>query len=498
MAIANYEKIPNTWSWTTIGDVAATTSGGTPSRKRIDYYEHGSIPWIKSGELNDGIITSAQEHITEEALANSNAKVFPVGTTLVALYGATVGKTGILGIDAATNQAICAIFPESNAFSAKFMDFWLKFNRKNLIELSIGGAQPNISQGILNSFLLPLPPLPEQLRIVARIEALFSRLDAGVEALRRAKAQLQRYRQSVLQAAVEGRLTAKWREAHPEVEDAEELPRRITDSQKEIENNKQNYLDIFKEYYQFKIPNSWLLVKIADVGRVQLGRQRSPRHHFGEYMRPYLRVANVFENRIDISDILMMNFTPEEFKTYQLHYGDILLNEGQSVELIGRPAIYRDELPGSCFQNTLVRFSSFSGVNPEYSLCVFRSYFHNGMFQRIAKLTTTMAHLGAGRFSNLPFPLPPLLEQKEIISKISQLEFIAENTTCIIDYNLKRADRLHQSILKRAFQGKLVPQDPYDEPASLLLERIMAERIKEPHRRGRRRSPKTNQVSQIQ
>src|SRR5436309_706375 len=104
------------------------------------------------------------------------------------------------------------------------------------------------------------------------------------------------------------------------------------------------------------LPPGWCWAKVCEVGAVKLGRQRSPEHHTGDHMRPYLRVANVYEDRIDLSDVLEMNFTPEEFEQYQLRYGDILLNEGQSLEWVGRPAMYRDELPGSCFQNTLVRF----------------------------------------------------------------------------------------------------------------------------------------------
>src|SRR6266498_1038405 len=107
---ASSVHLPSSWIWTTIGAIATTTSGGTPSRQHSEYYG-GTIPWVKSGELKDGLITMAEETISDIGLNKSNAKLFPAGTTLVALYGATVGRTGILGIDAATNQAVCAIFP---------------------------------------------------------------------------------------------------------------------------------------------------------------------------------------------------------------------------------------------------------------------------------------------------------------------------------------------------------------------------------------------------
>jgi type I restriction enzyme S subunit len=169
------------------------------------------------------------------------------------------------------------------------------------------------------------------------------------------------------------------------------------------------------------LPHGWSLAKIREVGEVKLGRQRSPEHHRGPCMRPYLRVANVFEDRIDLTDVLEMNFTPQEYEIYKLEHGDILLNEGQSLELVGRPAIYRGELPGSCFQNTLVRFRSGPTVLPQFALLIFRHYLHSQRFQRIAKWTVNIAHLGATRFAELDFPVPPLGEQHRIVAKADEL-----------------------------------------------------------------------------
>ena len=189
-------------------------------------------------------------------------------------------------------------------------------------------------------------------------------------------------------------------------------------------------------------------------------------------MRPYLRVANVFENRIDISDVMEMNFTPAEFETFKLSFGDILLNEGQSMELIGRPAMYRGEVPGACFTNTLVRFRPMDGVDRNFALNVFLAYLKNQRFQKIATITVNIAHLGAGRFSEIEFPLPPLAEQQQIVALVSEKLSQIESAEVAIEHSLRRAARLRQSILKQAFEGKLVPQDPTDEPASSSLERI--------------------------
>jgi type I restriction enzyme S subunit len=121
-------------------------------------------------------------------------------------------------------------------------------------------------------------------------------------------------------------------------------------------------------------------------------------------------VANVFEDRIDVRDIMQMNFTPAEYEKFRLLPGDVLLNEGQSNELVGRPAIYNGEVEGACFTNTLIRFRANPTTLPAFALLVFRHYMRSGQFQSIAKITTNIAHLGGGRFSEL-FALPPLDEQ---------------------------------------------------------------------------------------
>ena len=225
------------------------------------------------------------------------------------------------------------------------------------------------------------------------------------------------------------------------------------------------------------------------MGEVKLGRQRSPEHHTGKHMRPYLRVANVFEDRIDTSDVMRMNFTPREFEVYRLKVGDILLNEGQSLELIGRPAMYRNEVPGACFQNTLVRFRAAELVDGRYALIVFRSYLHNGQFQRIAKITTNLAHLGADRFSRLEFPLPPPAEQLEVVRATEKRLGAAERLTSTLEQQLARAQKTRQSLRSQAFRGQLVPQDSTDEPASILLEHIQGARAAEAQK------PKGNRMS---
>lgn len=163
------------------------TSGGTPSRANADFF-NGSVPWLKSGELEDNTsIVDSEEKISEDAIKESSAKVFPKGTVLFAMYGATAGKLGILGIDASTNQAVAGMIPVAGKLNNKFLYYFLLKQREEIISKAWGGAQPNLSQTIIKKFKIPLPPLAEQRKIVARLDSLSEKISR----LRQAQSQTQ-------------------------------------------------------------------------------------------------------------------------------------------------------------------------------------------------------------------------------------------------------------------------------------------------------------------
>lgn len=168
-------KLPKGWIWTILGSVGIWQAGGTPSRSNKSYFG-GNIPWLKTGDLNDGYISEIPESITEEAIANSSAKINPIGSVLIAMYGATIGKLGILTFPASTNQACCACI-KYFAITQSYLFYFLLSHRAAFIAKGGGGAQPNISKEIIVNTVIPLPPLAEQQRIVAKIEELFSVLD---------------------------------------------------------------------------------------------------------------------------------------------------------------------------------------------------------------------------------------------------------------------------------------------------------------------------------
>lgn len=215
-------KIPNNWCWTRLENIAEWGSGGTPSRKRKEYY-NGNIPWIKTGELNNGYIFNSEEKITELGLKNSSAKLYPINTVIIAMYGATIGKVGILSIEATTNQA-CAIVNKNILF--KYVFHYLIYQKEAFINKSKGGAQPNLSQEIIKKHEIPLPPINEQQRIVNRIESLFTKLDKAKNLIENTMAKYEKIellKKAILAKAFRGELGTN----NPDEESAENLLKEI-------------------------------------------------------------------------------------------------------------------------------------------------------------------------------------------------------------------------------------------------------------------------------
>jgi type I restriction enzyme S subunit len=406
------------WIECALGEVFKTTSGGTPSRRNISYYE-GSIPWVKSGELDKGLINDTEEKISEEALKNSSAKIFPKGTLLIALYGATIGKLSFLGIDASTNQAICGIFQNEN-FSSKYLYNFLLFKRTKLISQGTGGAQPNISQTILKKLQLPVPPLIEQHAIVNKIEALFSSLDSGIADLKRAQDQLKIYRQAVLKKAFEGELTNEWREKN----------------------------NIYKE---------WEFLTFNDVLEIISGKnQKEVEDTNGAY--PIYGSGGKFGRAND----------------YLCEVGTTIIGRKGTIN----SPIYVKEK----FWNVDTAF----GLSPLEKIdSLFLFYFCLGFnFKRLDK-STTIPSLAKRDLLKISINVPTKEEQHQIVQEIESRLSVCDAVEQSITESLDKAQALRQSILKKAFEGKLLTQEeiakckahPDYEPASVLLERIKKEKV---------------------
>jgi type I restriction enzyme, S subunit len=189
--------LPSGWAEATLGDLARWSSGGTPISNVSAFYG-GDIPWVVTGDLTDGLVRLTAQTLTPLGLANSSAKLTPIGTVLIAMYGASIGRLGIADVPLATNQAIANAQVHLGATTPKYLMYYLLSQKAALAAAGKGAAQPNIGQGVLKAWPIPLAPLQEQDRIVAAIEEQFSRLDAGVAALERVRQNLRRMRAAVL------------------------------------------------------------------------------------------------------------------------------------------------------------------------------------------------------------------------------------------------------------------------------------------------------------
>lgn len=327
----------------------------------------------------------------------------------------------------------------------------------NLVKLDRSTAIPGLSRDDYNAVEVSIAPPEQQDGVVAELEKQFSRLDEAVANLKRVKANLKRYKASVLKDAVEGRLVPTEAElARREgrsFETGEQLLQRILEARRDQWTRSGAYKTPLNRSNEkpSELPEGWVWSTYEQLGRIQLGRQRSPKYHNGPNMRPYLRVQNVFEDRIDLSDVMEMEFSPSDFEKYQLAPGDLLLNEGQSPEFLGRPAIYRGELPGACFTNTLIRFRAAEGVSVEFALHLSRHYMLAGRFVDEGTITTNIAHLSLGRLATVEFPLPPFAEQKRIVGEVERRLSLVRSVESEVDANLKRAQSLRSAVLAKSF-----------------------------------------------
>lgn len=484
-----------------------TTSGGTPSRRNEGYYI-GNIPWIKSGELRSNVITTADEFISEDAVRNSSAKIFPAGTILLALYGATIGKIAILGIPAATNQAICGIF-ETPLVVSKYAYYFLVNKKSHLIKQGIGGAQPNISQTILKNLDFSLPPLPEQRAIVKKLESLFSSLDAGVADFKKAQQQLKIYRQAVLKKAFEGELTKEWKRQQRSLPSTTETIMLVS---KERERYYQDHLNDWQEavinwhekgsHGKKPIkpgkPKQFEGVKISELEPYGLdaiyewSRIGNMTYKVGDIDHkmpatvsngiPYLSTSNIgkqgkldFENSklISIEDYnrLALKIKPEKGDIIFPRYGTIGRNILVNVDkkfLVSYSCAIIKTLPNVCSPKFLFYFSLSPIIQGE-----------------IKKYTveTTQKNIGIASIERFICPVFSLSEQHEIVKEIESRLSVCDFVEKSIKASLLKSEALRQSILKKAFEGKLLTAQelaecrkaPDYEPASLLLERIKAE-----------------------
>mgnify|MGYP000758021555 CR=1 FL=1 len=415
-------EIPESWEWVRLGFIGDWGSGATPSRTNKEYYG-GNIPWLKTGDLNDGIITNIPEKITELALEKTSVRLNPVGSVLIAMYGATIGKLGILNIPATTNQACCACLPI--LVNNNYLFYFLMSHKESFTKKAEGGAQPNISKEKIISTLFPLPPLAEQKRIVAKIEQLipyiekYEKAETQLTALNKSFPDM--LKKSILQEAVQGKLVPQ----NPDDEPASVLLERIRAEKQElikagkIRKDKHESAIITRDKipYEiidgkerciadevpFEIPDSWCWCRLGSIIQIESGKG--------------LTSKQMIEGSIPV-------YGGNGITGY--HNASLVHKE---TVVIGRVGYYCGSVHIT-EKEAWVTDNAFITTYPENS--IYREY-----------LVYTLRYMNLGQNNNataqpvvsgkkiypMLFPLPPLAEQHRIVAKIEEIMPMIERLT---------------------------------------------------------------------
>jgi type I restriction enzyme, S subunit len=480
--------LPPGWVWAQLRDLGKWGSGGTPSRRNPSNYG-GNIPWIKIGDLTDGPVNTVEETISEDGFANSATTLLAPETLLIAMYGASIGKIGITTSLCTTNQAIAHCFPFAG-IDLPYLFYVLQSMRQRLIKLGQGGAQPNISQGILKGLSIPLAPSEEQHRIAAKAEELFGEIEAGEQELEKAREGLEAYRRAVLKAAVTGELTREWREKNaPNETGADLLNRALAERSGQRASRTRRAPPKPDDSILPDLPFGWVWASLGDICDIVGGITVDAKRSTDEMEEvPYLRVANVQRGFLNLRKVKTIRVPPEQVARLRLKSNDVLLNEGGDKDKVGRGWVWNDEVADCIHQNHVFRARP---LVPEldgrfistYANEVGRKFFFDG-----AKQTTNLASLSMSKVAALPVPLPPAAELARIVELIVLICAELETEKALIKEWERAVISLRQSILATAFSGKLVPQDLADEPASALLERLRAQKAAAPAPRHSRRT----------
>lgn len=517
------------WERVPLSDVAVVQNGF--AFKSELFTNSGGKPLIRIRDIEDGW--------TENFYSGEYSDEFLVrkGDILIGMDGdfnAAIWQ----GVDGLLNQRVCRLIPISKNFSDKFLFLCLQpyLNAINAETSSV--TVKHLSSKTIGEIPLPLPPLNEQHRIVAKIEELFSELDKGIENLKTAQAQLKVYRQALLKHAFEGKLTAQWRaERHANqsvapakagaqllndmdsrlrgndeagggndkpLETAEALLKRI--QQERAQRYQQQLADwetsgkqgskpkipktlpplTAEELAELpELPEGWRWFLMGDVCLESiLGKMLDKEKNKGE-LKPYLRNINVRWGKFALDNLLEMRFEESEYVRFGLKDGDLVICEGGEP---GRCAVWRKELGQDMqIQKALHRVRFTDSINSSFVQMYFELCASNRRLERMFT-GTTIKHLTGEKLSRMVVPICPINEQMQILlaleSKFSETDQLDQTITTA----LQQAEALRQSILKKAFSGQLVPQDPNDEPASELLARIRVEKAASSKVKGKQRS----------
>ncbi|WP_144667248.1 restriction endonuclease subunit S [Bacillus altitudinis] len=424
-------EVPANWIWVKSEFVAKWGSGGTPSRKNSEYY-NGNIPWLKTGELRDTVILDSEEKITEEGLKKSSAKLFPKDSVAIAMYGATIGKLGILGIDAATNQA-CAVGVPYAFTDKKFMFYYFLTQRKNLIDKGKGGAQPNISQTIIKEFPYILPPINEQKRIADKVENLLNKIEEAKQLIEEAKKSFELRRSAILEKAFSGAL----------------LSSKFNKITKKI-----------NEQITLEIPTHWKIKTLSEVVQ-NYNNQRIP---VSQKKREEMKGDIPYYGATGIVD----------FVDGYTHKGEFICIGEDGANLLSRSKPQAFIIRGKSWVNNHAHV-----VKMNDNMCNnYLMHYINFIPLNDYVTGTAQPKLNRKNLDKIPIVLPPVNEQFAISQKIEDLLLKEIEMVNVCKSNLHGIDIIKQSIMNKAFRGELGTNDPNEENMIELLKEVLQEQVK--------------------
>lgn len=483
----NLSLIPKGWVWTTIEDILLILESGGRPKGGVRNIKEG-IPSIGGEHLlyNGGFNFTEMRYVPQQFYDKMSRGKIRKDDVLVVKDGATTGKTAFVSdsfpyCKAAVNEHVFILRALKEYSEPKYLFFWMgsAYGQKCVKDNFQGTAQGGINSIFIKNSNFPLPPLPEQQRIVAKIEELFTKLDAGVEALKKVKAQLKRNRQAVLKSAFEGKLTKDWREAHKnELEPASVLLERIKEERRKNTTGKFKELPPVDTADLPELPEGWVWIRIGELTDLSSGKAFKKSEYSDQGTRLF-QIANVSFGKILWDTVVYMPIS------YSEKYPGLVLKPGDILMALNRPilggelkigVLKKTDTPAILYQR-VGRFDFYYAHMKSY----FFYYARSPLFVRTLRNSlqgVDQPFVNKPRLLDLPICIPPFSEQHKIIEAIERFCSVADEVEGIVEQGLKQSERLRQSILKKAFEGRLVSQDPGDEPAQKLLERIKQEKAK--------------------
>jgi type I restriction enzyme, S subunit len=484
MVERNLSNLPKGWACAKIGEVYNILGGGTPSTVINQYWE-GDIPWITSADIHGLKDIRPKKFITQDAIKNSATTLVPQDS-LIVVTRVSLGKVAKTASPICFSQDSQALIGDNSIIFPDYALYYLSQVVQVFKYQHRGTTIAGVPKKQLAELKILIPPIGEQHRIVAKIEELFSDLEAGAAALKKAKAQLKLYRRAVLKAAFEGRLTAAWRGSHKsELEPAFVILEKIREERENASQASHKEFPPVDVSTLHRLPEEWEWVSLGElISSMQNGIYK-PREFYSSDGVACLRMYNIENGEIIWKDIKRMTLSEEEITKYELKVNDILINRVNSRELVGKAAVITANLERCIYESKNIRMRLINNYAESKYINYWLRLFGQGYFDMNAQQVVGMASINQQQISAMPVPFTHLYEQHHIVEQVEFGFSILDAMEKGIDKGILQAERLRQAILKKAFTGRLVPQDPEDEPAAALLERLKKEKAGNPAgRRG--------------